>query len=214
MPHWRGRMGAPGLTSTTRRSVLRLGLAGCLMGLCWPRSGAAASSGVTDSEIVLGMSAAFSGPSRGLGIELFRGASAYFEHINRQGGVRGRRVVLRTYDDGYQPDPSVQNTMTLMLEDEVFALFGYVGTPTVTRVLPMLKKFQERQVYLFFPVHRRPAAAGAAIRPLRLSTYAPPTGRRPRAWFKISSESAADGSASSIRPTLTAAAVGRACAVP
>ncbi|MCE2518766.1 MAG: ABC transporter substrate-binding protein [Alphaproteobacteria bacterium] len=109
------------------------------------------SSGVTDSEIVLGMSAAFSGPSRGLGIELFRGDSAYFEHVNRNGGVRGRKVVLKIYDDGYQPDPAVKNTLTLMLEDEVFALFGYVGTPTVTRVLPMLKKFQERQVYLFFP---------------------------------------------------------------
>ena len=41
--------------------------------------------------------------------------------------------------------------MTLMLEDRVFALFGYVGTPTVTRVLPMLKKFQDQTVYLFFP---------------------------------------------------------------
>jgi len=102
-------------------------------------------------EIVLGMSAAFSGPSRGLGIELYRGAQAYFEHINRAGGVHGRKVVLKTYDDGYQPDPSVQNTMALMLEDQVFALFGYVGTPTVTRVLPMLKKFQDKTVYMFFP---------------------------------------------------------------
>ncbi len=102
-------------------------------------------------EIVLGMSAAFSGPSRGLGIELYRGAQAYFEHINRAGGVRGRKVALKTYDDGYQPDPSVQNTVALMLEDQVFALFGYVGTPTVTRVLPILKKFQDKTIYMFFP---------------------------------------------------------------
>ena len=139
------------MTSTTRRRVLQYGLAGSLMGLAPKSLGATMSSGVTDSEIVLGMSAAFSGPSRGLGIELFRGASAYFEHVNRNGGVGGRKVVLKTYDDGYQPDPAVKNTLTLMLEDEVFALFGYVGTPTVTRVLPMLKKFQERQIYLFFP---------------------------------------------------------------
>ncbi len=139
------------MTSTTRRRVLQYGLAGSLMGLAPKSLGATMSSGVTDSEIVLGMSAAFSGPSRGLGIELFRGASAYFEHVNRNGGVRGRKVVLKTYDDGYQPDPAVKNTLTLMLEEEVFALFGYVGTPTVTRVLPMLKKFQERQIYLFFP---------------------------------------------------------------
>ncbi len=139
------------MTSTTRRRVLQYGLAGSLMGLAPKSLGATMSSGVTDSEIVLGMSAAFSGPSRGLGIELFRGASAYFEHVNRNGGVRGRKIVLKTYDDGYQPDPAVKNTLTLMLEEEVFALFGYVGTPTVTRVLPMLKKFQERQIYLFFP---------------------------------------------------------------
>jgi len=114
-------------------------------------SKAESGSGADGQQIVLGMSAAFSGPTRGLGIELYRGASAYFEHVNSTGGVHGRKIALKTYDDGYQPDPSVQNTMTLMLEDRVFALFGYVGTPTVTRVLPMLKKFQDQTVYLFFP---------------------------------------------------------------
>ena len=138
----------------TRRSLIGYGMAGGLAALRLWRKAEAASpdgSGVTDTEIVLGMSAAFSGPSRGLGIELYRGAAAYFEHVNRQGGVHGRRIVLKTYDDGYQPDPSVRNTMTLMLQDQVFLLFGYVGTPTVTRVLPMLKKFQDRGMYLFFP---------------------------------------------------------------
>ena len=115
------------------------------------RSNTPGTSGITDSEIVLGMSAVFSGPSRGLGIELYRGASAYFEHVNRNGGVGGRKLVLRMYDDGYQPDPSVENTMKLLLEDDVFLLFGYVGTPTVTRVLPLLKKLQETKAYLFFP---------------------------------------------------------------
>ena len=138
----------------TRRSLIGYGMAGGLAAFRPWRKAEAASpdgSGVTDTEIVLGMSAAFSGPSRGLGIELYRGAAAYFEHVNRQGGVHGRRIVLKTYDDGYQPDPSVRNTMTLMLQDQVFLLFGYVGTPTVTRVLPMLKKFQDRGMYLFFP---------------------------------------------------------------
>ena len=135
----------------TRRSLIGCGVVG---GLTWPwlRSIAAtAGGGVTDSEIILGMSAAFSGPSRGLGIELYRGAWAYFEHVNRAGGISGRRITLKTYDDGYQPDASVNNTMQLMLGDDVFLLFGYVGTPTVTRVLPILKKFQDRNIYLFFP---------------------------------------------------------------
>ena len=148
--------------AVTRRSVLLSGLAG-LFALPWLKIPNAVAedtmeqqtridgAGVTDSEIVLGMSAAFSGPSRGLGIELYRGASAYFTHVNQNGGVQGRSIALKTYDDGYQPDPSVKNTMTLMLEDKVFLLFGYVGTPTVMRVLPMLKKFQDQRVYLFFP---------------------------------------------------------------
>ena len=142
----------------TRRLVIGAGLAlpwirGSAAGGVRPGTGGASTgdAGVSDNEILLGMSAAFSGPSRGLGIELHRGASAYFEHMNRQGGVAGRRIRIRTYDDGYQPDPAVKNTMTLMLDDRVFLLFGYVGTPTVTRVLPMLKKFQQRDTYLFFP---------------------------------------------------------------
>ena len=156
----------------TRRSLLRRGLAGLLAG---PWMGWAAASGAagvlstagraggvsptpgsapyraSDDEIVLGMSAAFSGPSRGLGSELYRGAMSCFSHVNENGGVGGRRIVLKLYDDGYQPDPCVRNTMKLMLEDRVFLLFGYVGTPTVTRVLPLLKKFQDERVYLFFP---------------------------------------------------------------
>lgn len=135
-----------------RRAALRSGL-NAIVAAPWlaSRGPASAASGLTGSEIVLGVSSAFSGPSRGLGIELYRGATSYFEHVNEAGGIHGRKVVLRCYDDGYQPELSVQNTMRLVLEDQVFALFGYVGTPTVTRVLPVLKKFQDRNAYLFFP---------------------------------------------------------------
>ena len=108
-------------------------------------------NGVSDSQIVLGTSAAFTGPSRGLGIELYRGAMAYFQDVNSKGGIHGREITLTLYDDGYQPDPAVNNTTKLMRDDKVFALFGYVGTPTVTRVLPLLKKFQEESFLLFFP---------------------------------------------------------------
>ncbi len=153
----------------TRRTLLRRGLAGLLAVSCagWKdadtvlggRNMVSAQeagsetefAGATDDEIILGMSAAFSGPSRGLGSELYRGAMAYFNHVNARGGVAGRKITVKLYDDGYQPDPCVRNTMKLMLEDNVFLLFGYVGTPTVTRVLPLLKKFQDEQVYLFFP---------------------------------------------------------------
>ena len=136
----------------TRRAVLGAGVGSSLV-LPWSLSRGATgrAAGFTDTEIILGMSAAFSGPSRGLGIELYRGAVSYFNHVNRAGGVGGRKIVLRTYDDGYQPNPSVENTVKLIVKDRVFALFGYVGTPTVTRVLPLLKKFQNDKTFLFFP---------------------------------------------------------------
>ena len=145
------RTGAPA-RPVTRRAALAGGVAAAVSAPFARGAGAGvAGAGVTDTEFVLGTSAAFSGPSMGLGIELYRGAMAYFEHINRQGGLGGRRIALKTYDDGYQPDPSVRNTMNLVLEDGVFLLFGYVGTPTVTRVLPMLKLFENRNIYMFFP---------------------------------------------------------------
>lgn len=109
------------------------------------------ASGVTATELRVGMSAAFSGASRGLGIELYRGSMAYLDEINRLGGIHGRQITITAYDDGYQPNAAVQNSLKLMLEDNVFLLFNYVGTPTVTRVLPLLKKYERMHFFLFFP---------------------------------------------------------------
>ena len=103
-------------------------------------------------DIVIGMSAAFTGQSKSLGIELYRGSMAYFEHINKNGGIRGNKIVLKTYDDGYNPTRAIKNTIQLIEKDNVFLLFNYVGTPTVTRVLPLLKFYEYKQVLLFFPL--------------------------------------------------------------
>jgi ABC-type branched-subunit amino acid transport system substrate-binding protein len=102
-------------------------------------------------DIVIGMSAAFSGASKGLGIELYRGSAAYIEQVNRTGGVHGHRIVVRAYDDGYNPTPAIQNTIKLIEQDNAFLLFNYVGTPTVTRTLPLLKSYKSRFVYLLTP---------------------------------------------------------------
>lgn len=102
-------------------------------------------------DIVIGMSAAFSGPSASLGIELYRGSMAYIAQVNGMGGVNGRKLVIKAYDDQYDPVSAVENTITLIEKDQVFLLFDYVGTPTVTRVLPLLKRYSDRHVSLFFP---------------------------------------------------------------
>jgi ABC-type branched-subunit amino acid transport system substrate-binding protein len=102
-------------------------------------------------DIVIGMSAAFTGPSKNLGIELYRGSTAYLEHVNRTGGIYGQKIVIKAYDDGYNPTPAIRNTIKLIEQDNAFLLFNYVGTPTVTRILPLLKSYNEKFVYLFSP---------------------------------------------------------------
>jgi len=104
--------------------------------------------GVTEKEIRIGMSAAFKGSNAGLGTELYRGAQAYYEEVNSRGGVFGRAVSVLTLDDAYNPDPCIANTITFLEKDKVFLLSNYVGTPTLTRALPVIKTYADQQVVL------------------------------------------------------------------
>jgi branched-chain amino acid transport system substrate-binding protein len=97
-----------------------------------------AQAGVTDKEILIGQSAAFSGPAAALGNRLNTGIKAYFDYINAQGGVNGRKLTLITEDDGYEVHRAAENTRKLVQKDQVFALLGYVGTPTTLAALPVL----------------------------------------------------------------------------
>jgi branched-chain amino acid transport system substrate-binding protein len=87
--------------------------------------------------IVLGQSAAFTGPAAQLGIQMNKGARIYFDAVNAAGGIDGNRVELKTLDDGYEPDRCKANTEQF-IRDDVFALFGYVGTPTCLAALPLV----------------------------------------------------------------------------
>ena len=89
-------------------------------------------------SLVLGQSAPSTGPSAQLGIQLNRGARLYFDKINAAGGVNGQKIELRMLDDGYDPPRAKANTETFLNQD-VFALFGYVGTPTSLAALPLVK---------------------------------------------------------------------------
>ena len=98
---------------------------------------AAQAQGVTDGQVVLGQSVALSGPAQELGKDMQLGASLYFNAVNAKGGVNGRRIVLKTLDDGYESTRAAENTKKLINDEKVFALFGYVGTPTSAAALPI-----------------------------------------------------------------------------
>lgn len=99
-------------------------------------SPAFAEVGVSDTTITIGQSAAFSGPSALLGEAIRDGAQVYFGYINSQGGVHGRKINLISLDDGAEPYAAICNTRKLIDEHRVFALFGYIGTPTSYIALP------------------------------------------------------------------------------
>jgi len=87
-------------------------------------------------RIVLGQSAPFTGPAAQLGIQFNRGAKLFFEQVNAQGGIGKRAIELVNLDDGYEPDRCAANTRKL-IDDDAFALFGYIGTPTSVAALPL-----------------------------------------------------------------------------
>ncbi len=93
-------------------------------------AGAAADDGVSLDKILFGQVAALSGPAQALGQGMREGLLAAFEEINRAGGVGGRKLALKSVDDGYEPEKTIEATKKIIAEDKVFALVGSVGTPT------------------------------------------------------------------------------------
>jgi branched-chain amino acid transport system substrate-binding protein len=91
---------------------------------------ALAEDGVTDNRIVFGQVAALTGPAQDLGQGMRQGLLASFAEANRGGGVAGRTLELKSRDDGYEPEKTVEATKAILDEDKVFALVGAVGTPT------------------------------------------------------------------------------------
>ena len=125
---------------------------------------ATAKDKVSGDTIVIGQSAPFSGPSAQLGMDFNRGARVYFQSVNDNGGVNGRKIELRAKDDSYDPRQTVKNTTEFLEDGRVVALFGYVGTTTSMAALPLVNA---AHVPFFAP------ASGAEVfrRPLNRNVF-------------------------------------------
>ncbi len=87
--------------------------------------------GVTDTTILVGSSAGLSGPIANWGNNLSRFApQAVFNEVNAAGGIHGRQILYKVYDDGYKPDRAMANVKKLIERDRVFVMFAQMGTPT------------------------------------------------------------------------------------
>jgi ABC-type branched-subunit amino acid transport system substrate-binding protein len=90
------------------------------------------------ADIVLGHSGDLSGTSAALTKDYLRGMNAYFDEVNRKGGIRGEKIKLVSMDDGFNPDKTVENTKALIAQDAV-ALVGYRGTANVQKIIPLIQ---------------------------------------------------------------------------
>jgi len=100
---------------------------------------AAAEPGITPNSIVIGQAAGFTGSVAGTVKELTGGAKAYFDHVNAKGGIHGRKIVLESMDDGFDPKRSPDVFKKLIEEKNVFAMFLSRGTPTNEAAYPVLE---------------------------------------------------------------------------
>ncbi len=98
--------------------------------------------GVTESSVRIGMVAGVTGAVSDLGVEIKRGFEAYVNKVNASGGVAGRKIEVLFRDDGYKPENTVHLTRELIEKEKVFALAGYIGTPTTKALLPLIEKEQ------------------------------------------------------------------------
>ncbi len=91
------------------------------------------------NKIILGQSCPLTGAAAQLGIQFNAGANVFFDAVNAKGGIAGRAVEIAVLDDGYEPARCAENT-TRFISQDVFALFGYIGTPTSLAALPLATK--------------------------------------------------------------------------
>ncbi len=108
-----------------------------------------AEQDVSAQLIKLGMVNAQSGNAAEIGLGMRQGAEAYLRRINAAGGIHGRQLLLLSRDDGYEPVRTAQHTRELIEQAQVFALFGYVGTPTSRAAVPIAEAHQVPYLFPF-----------------------------------------------------------------
>src|SRR5215469_8725832 len=141
------KQGASKMTRLTRRTILAAAPGALAVAALPARAAKKYGPGVTDTEIKIGNTGPYSGPLAN-GSPFPLSEKAYFEMINAQGGINGRKITWISYDDGYTPPKTVEMTRKLVEEDEVLFIAGSVGTPTNSAVWHYMN---EKKVPQLFP---------------------------------------------------------------
>ncbi|MGB3866588.1 MAG: ABC transporter substrate-binding protein [Xanthobacteraceae bacterium] len=104
-------------------------------------------TGASDTEIKIGNVNAYSGPASAYSV-IAKTQDAYFKMVNENGGIKGRKINFISYDDGYSPPKTVEQTRKLVESDEVLFIFNALGTPTQTAVQKYMNAKKVPQLFL------------------------------------------------------------------
>ena len=131
---------------------LRLGAFSAAIALLAVTSGGALAqkkydTGATDTEIKIGNIMPYSGPASAYGV-IGKTEQAYFNKINAEGGINGRKVNFVSYDDGYSPPKTVEQARKLVESDEVLFIFNSLGTPPNTAIQKYLNSKKVPQLFV------------------------------------------------------------------
>ena len=131
-----------------RRDFLMLTAAAVMGGVVGaPKAYAADTPGVTATEIKIGQTQSYSGPASSYGA-IGKAQQAYFDMINAQGGINGRKITFLSLDDGYSPPRTVEQTRKLVEQDGVLLIFNSLGTPTNSAVQKYLNQKKVPQLFV------------------------------------------------------------------
>jgi branched-chain amino acid transport system substrate-binding protein len=103
--------------------------------------------GASDTEIRIGNTMPYSGPASAWGL-IGRTMTAYFNKVNQEGGINGRKITFLTYDDAYSPPKTVEQTRKLVESDEVLLMFAPLGTPSNTAIHKYLNARKVPQLFV------------------------------------------------------------------
>ncbi len=139
---------------------------GCLLSLWCLPAPAAAETGVTDTQIVIGSHLDLSGPIAGWGTNVKMGMEMKAREINEAGGIHGRKIRLVIEDNGYDPKKAIMATNKMINRDKVFCFIGNMGSPTAGATKPLISRKKIPQLFplsgasLFFRPYDRYSFGG------------------------------------------------------
>src|ERR1017187_9126069 len=119
--------------------------------------------GATDTEIRIGNIMPYSGPASAYGV-IGKTEDAYFNKINAEGGINGRKITFISYDDGYSPPKAVEQARKLVESDEVLLIFNSLGTPSNSAIQKYMNEKKVPQLFV---------ATGATRPRLRSTSVSP-----------------------------------------